>query len=529
MREQSGYMGAEIFLHFAQPQKNFKHMKALLLNYSLFGLILCLLVLSSSCEEGAAPQDGEELAMLYCTTCHSYPEPESLDHSTWKEHVLPRMGQFMGIYENPNQRQALIEKGPAATFISRANIYPEQAMLSEEQWSAIQDFYLEKAPPILRIDSIAWETTDLFKIKYPDLYLSPPSTTFVSMEQGNLFFADANKKQLFQLKEDLSMDKQAKIGEGIVSLHSMKEQLWVTTMGSFSPTDNPSGFLFKLSSDPEVPSAIEIPKLQRPIHSTFQDFNNDGTMEVLICEFGKWTGALSLWIQSVEGQFNRTNLVERPGAISTHPIEINGDEFMDFIVLFGQGAESIQLFQNRGDLTFSASELVSLPPSMGSSSLSLFDYNGDGLQDLLYTAGDNADYPPVVKPYHGIYVFTQGEDQSFEQALFLPLPGAYKAIPSDFDLDGDLDIAAISFFPDYNRQGIGFVLYENTGAEFKARRLPLRQSGRWIVMDIGDIDADGDEDLVLGSLTFEAPQNPTLVQNWVKNGLPFAVLENQSR
>ena len=27
MREQSGYMGAAIYLHFAQPQINFKHMK----------------------------------------------------------------------------------------------------------------------------------------------------------------------------------------------------------------------------------------------------------------------------------------------------------------------------------------------------------------------------------------------------------------------------------------------------------------------------------------------------------------------
>ena len=31
--------------------------------------------------------------------------------------------------------------------------------------------------------------------------------------------------------------------------------------------------------------------------------------------------------------------------------------------------------------------------------------------------------------------------------------GAYNAIPRDFDKDGDLDIAAISFFPDFKENG----------------------------------------------------------------------------
>ena len=72
---------------------------------------------------------------------------------------------------------------------------------------------------------------------------------------------------------------------------------------------------------------------------------------------------------------------------------------------------------------------------------------------------------------------------------------------------------------------------ENTGAAdgFKAYTFPQVNSGRWIVMEAGDVDLDGDLDLLLDSLAFEiVPPNP-LLQQWVKNGIPFMVLDNQKK
>ncbi|MEM8906657.1 MAG: VCBS repeat-containing protein [Bacteroidota bacterium] len=485
-------------------------------------------VIFSFCNEEKIPE-GEVLAQTFCSSCHAFPEPQLLDRPTWEKYILPRMGQFMGIYQNEKQRDSLVEKGPAQAIIEAASIFPRKPALSTKEWLAIQAFYLKHAPDTLAADSMVSRSTTRFQAKFPNLFLSPPSTTFVSIEKEGLFFADANKQLFFQLDQQLEVSKQAKIGEGVVHSHRTADAFWLTTMGSFSPTDQAKGAIFRLSTDPKQASGIAIDQLQRPVHASYADFNQDGFLDVLVCEYGKWTGALSLWLQDAQGDFQRRNLLNRSGAIATQIIDLNQDGLLDFMALFGQGDESIQWFVNKGNLQFVPQKIVSLSPSHGSSSFALYDFNADGRQDIIYTAGDNADFPPILKPYHGVYIYLQQDDFQFQQAHFLPLPGAYRAIPADYDLDGDLDIAAISFFPDYVNAHQDFVLFEQTDSGFQATTMDLGEMGRWIVMDHGDIDQDGDEDLLLGALTFEAPQKPELIQKWVKNGIPFVLLENQTK
>ena len=59
--------------------------------------------------------------------------------------------------------------------------------------------------------------------------------------------------------------------------------------------------------------------------------------------------------------------------------------------------------------------------------------------------------------------------------------GCYKAAARDFDNDGDLDIASISFFADYiRRPGEGFVYLKNNGnLRFKAYTCKEAMQGRW--------------------------------------------------
>ncbi|WP_431214812.1 FG-GAP-like repeat-containing protein [Puia sp. P3] len=86
------------------------------------------------------------------------------------------------------------------------------------------------------------------------------------------------------------------------------------------------------------------------------------------------------------------------------------------------------------------------PPSYGSSYFELADFNGDGFADIVYTCGDNADFSPVLKPYHGVYIYLNDGHNSFRPWYFFPINGCYKAVARDFDGDGDLDLAAIAFF-----------------------------------------------------------------------------------
>ena len=92
---------------------------------------------------------------------------------------------------------------------------------------------------------------------------------------------------------------------------------------------------------------------------------------------------------------------------------------------------------------------------------------------------------------------------NFKESWFFPLNGAFKAVAADFDGGGDLDIAAISYFPDYDKSPEeSFVFLENIGTkshlEFKPHTFPDSARGRWLTMDVGDVDGDGDLDIVLG-------------------------------
>ena len=65
---------------------------------------------------------------------------------------------------------------------------------------------------------------------------------------------------------------------------------------------------------------------------------------------------------------------------------------------------------------------------------------------------------------------------------------------------GDTDIAAVSYFLNYNKSPReSLVYFENKDGKYTANTFRTCISGRWLTMDAGDVDGDGDIDLALGN------------------------------
>lgn len=474
----------------------------------------------------------EDLVKTHCSGCHQYPEPSLLDKPTWESHVLPRMGYMFGIYPHDSIRRELIGKGKSAGIVEMANTFPKEQLLPDSIWSIIKDHYLSLAPDRLENPGKGKIGTGLklFEVVEGSYRHSPPGTTCVSFSKDGLYIADAHTEQIYYFDKQLRLQSAANTKEGAVWINNREKSLFITVMGSFSPTDAPSGFLMELPKNKRGKVRKIIDQLKRPVHTSFGDLNQDGLEDIVICEFAKWTGRLTWWEQTSPGDYKMHLLSPRLGAIKAYIKDLNSDKLPDVVALFGQGDEGIFAYYNQGNGEFKEEALVRFPPSYGSSFFNLFDFNGDGFDDIIHTAGDNADYPPLMKPYHGIRIYQNSGANQFEEVFFWRQHGAYNAIPFDYDQDGDIDIAAISFFPDFEKTPEeSFIYLENKGdGSFEASTFEDPSRGRWIVMDHDDWDGDGDEDLVLGALAFEVvPDNKGYVKKWMENGLSFVILENK--
>lgn len=481
----------------------------------------------------AGIERGKALAAQYCQSCHALPDPSLLDAKSWERGVLPQMGPRLGIFFYNNTRY------PSSRYDRNLdkNFYPQQPVMNLEEWGNIMDYYIATSP-----DTLAANTNDQsiadhlpnFSVSVPSFAYSGPATAFTKIledrKQPGFLFCDAMKHLLFSCDAKMKIIDSVPVKGAIVDMEFKSAEWLATDIGILNPNNGKYGSAAKLAFNQHQKlmrdSLPVFDSLQRPVQITSADLNNDGRTDYIVCEFGFQTGALTWMEAAANGTFKRHVLRPFPGAVKAYVQDYNNDGLPDVWVLFAQGEEGVFLFTNKGHGRFDQKEVIRFQPAYGSSYFEFADFNKDGYPDIVYTCGDNADYSPTLKPYHGVYIFLNDGRNNFTQQYFFHINGCYKAIARDFDNDGDLDLATISFFADYaNRPQEGFVYLENTGNfNFKAYSSPETQKGRWLTMDAGDVDGDGYPDLILGNFSI----GPAMMKNandW-KKGPPFIILKN---
>ena len=375
-------------------------------------------------------------------------------------------------------------------LIRQAGIFPDSAQLSTASWQKIVHYYDSLAPAKLpeRAVSTASRLAAPF-IPFPiSLGLASGGLTTLLRqhpETGTIYLGDGTR-MLYQLNESGAPEDFFELPGVVSDIHFRPDgALYLLTVGNLNPHDEPLGELIAMDSKGNVTPLIQ--ELNRPVHMNVHDLDQDGYEDIIISEFGNYLGRLSWFRQREEGTFEKRVLWENPGAVKTEVRDLDQDGLPDIIALMAQGREGVYAFYNQGDGRFSMKPLLQFPPVFGSSDFILTDVDRDGHEDIVLANGDNADLSDILKPYHGVRVYRNDGDYQFSEAYFYPMHGVTRVLGDDFDGDGDVDLAASAYFPDFQADDPqSFVYLENTSADslsLTPATLDGLNVGRWLVME----------------------------------------------
>jgi hypothetical protein len=482
---------------------------------------LCLSLVAGSCKRA---DPGEDLARLHCGSCHLFPEPALLDKSTWVMGVLPQMAFRMGI---PNRE--IISRIPGPDRAEVMSTMPGQPLITDQQLVAIRNYYYDEAPDSLQhADVEISETTELFKTYPAPAEISMVTSIRFDKSTGKIYVGNRSP-EIYRLNSRYEIEKSIHVTSPPtdIELDGKDGGLMAVLVGIILPNDQRRGELVKVDPDFTTTHTV-IDSLRRPVHVSVGELNSDGERDMVISEFGHFKGQLSLFSGPMKSQ-TKSALNLAPGTRRTIVADFNGDSRPDILALLTQGDEKIVVYEMQDNGSYVEKVLLRFPPVNGSSYFELNDFNSDGKLDILYANGDNGDYSIVTKPYHGVKIYINDGQNNYSEAWSFPMPGAQEARAVDFDKDGDLDIVAISYFPEFDRHHERSIIYfNNTGSlSFEPQLVPLAATGRWLVMETGDFDNDADIDVLIGSMSQKGlGATEEVYQEWVREGNAMLIMEN---
>ena len=475
---------------------------------------------------------GAQLFNQYCGSCHLTPDPKHLTKNVWQKQVLPIMAVKMGLIDSIYDRKISKEE----RLIEKENhLIPEHPMISRKDFEAVSSYIVSQAPDTLPIDlSRLHRNARLQNFARKDIPLGIQGPSLITalnydQETRNLWIGNLNK-QVFTWKYKEGIVTEMSVGSPVVHFSFFKGSAFLTEIGDLFPSEISRGAFSATNSTAE---ATLLSKLHRPVFSVLEDFDGSGLPEVLICNFGKNSGSLSLYKRENNASpFVEQVLLPVSGATKCFIKDMNGDGLKDIVALMAQGDESVYILFNKGGLKFDAQRVLRFPPDYGTTDMVLTDFNHDGKQDIITVHGDNADYSTIPKAYHGIRLHINNGNNEFTEKFFYPIYGVTKVLAEDFDKDGDIDLAAAAFYAEYSQlKDEAFIYLENTDQRtfsFKAHADHNEVPVKTLALEAADIDNDGDTDIILGNFAFSpVPLPEDLKKQWKTANYGLIIFENQ--
>ena len=465
----------------------------------------------------AANGAGEQQARAVCGGCHALPPPDILPRHAWRDEFV----RMMFIRDN-----RLPPIGPPE------KVFPTVKL--PEDMEQVLAFYASRAPERLPAPQ-PWPDPALSPVRFSRRGLAVPDMPGTSaVSHVRLVDIDGDRR-LDLLGTDMRhglvfSDSPSAPERGLATLARTPHPAHVTVadvdgdglqdllvgdLGRFLPADHNDGAVVYLRGrGGQQFSEFSLGGWPRVADVESADFNGDGRTDLAVAAFGwRKTGEIAVLenrtTDAGRPEFTRRTLDRRTGAIHAIPADVNRDGHMDLVTLLAQEHETVVAHVNRGrrDFSFDQKVVYTAPhPNWGSSGIDVVDLDNDGDLDVLLTHGDSFD-DGIVKPYHGIQWLENRGGYPFVERPLAQMPGVHRARAADLDNDGDLDIVACAVLAggsDIDEKTLpALVWLEQTAPGRFARHTIAKGFPRHATLDLGDVDDDGDVDIVAGSFSVD--------------------------
>jgi hypothetical protein len=501
------------------------------------GLLLVLAGTAFMSSTGAAGGDGQQPAptggvateaearVICGTACHGFPEPVILPRYAWRDEIA-RMALIRDNRPEP--------RGPRGTA--------GRMMVLPPDMERVLRYYLAQAPESLPVPP-TWPAASAHG--FVKRGLNPPnSPPDPAIANVRLFDLDGDSRlelmatdmrygmvlrgrpydATSQLEVVAQLNNPAHVALTDFDKDGVKD-FFIGDLGEFLPADHQRGAVVWLRGTREGKfETLELDGWPRVADVELADFNGDGTLDPAVAAFGwRKVGNLTV-LENHTTDYTKPSFVARvvdarPGAIHAIPVDINKDGLMDIVAVFAQQFEQVVAFINTGarETAFTPQVIYTAPhPNWGSSGIEVVDLDKDGDLDVLLTHGDTFD-DQIVKPYHGIQWLENTGTYPFVDHKLADLPGVSRAQAGDLDGDGDLDIVAGAFMAggsDVDESKLAALVWlEQVKPGVFERRTLVMGNPRYATLDLGDLDADGDLDIVVGNFMVQ-PRPKAWVEVW---------------